>query len=493
MPDCELTATTNPPRHSHTPPKSCPATDPRRGQPAPDAAPDGVTHLPVDDVLPALHEALDRGPAVLHAPTGAGKTTRVPPALLDRVAGRVLVLEPRRVAARAAARRMAAERREKVGQTVGYRVRLDDRSGPATRLLVITDGILLGMLHSDPLLDGVDAVVFDEFHERRLDCDLALALMKELRELRPELLLVVMSATLDAEPVSRWLDGTVVRSSGRLHPVDTQYLPHASAAPLPTQVASAIRRALDKADGDILAFLPGVREIHRTATALGAVAGWEVLPLHGRLPAAEQDRAMAAGGRRIVLATNVAETSVTLPGVTTVVDAGWVKRLRVDPSTGLDRLVTERISKASADQRAGRAGRVRPGRCSRLWTAREHAQLAPFEEPEIRRVDLCGAALHVLRWGTAPDRLAWFEAPPPASLAGALTTLQELGLIDGGLTELGAVVARIPAHPRIARMLVEAHATGALPQAAAVAALLSDRDPVGRCPATHTAAADLAD
>ena len=450
--------------------------------------------LPVDAVIPELLAALDAGPVVLQAPTGAGKTTRVPPALLGRVGGQVIVLEPRRVAARAAARRMAAERGERVGATVGYRVRLDDRSGPDTRLLVVTEGVLLAMLQADPFLEAVGAVVFDEFHERRLDGDLALALVAELRSVREDLALVVMSATLDAAPVARWLGARVVTSAGRTHPITVSHVRHPSAASVADQAAAAIRDVLPDADGDVLVFLTGVREIHRTARALGQPAGWQVLPLHGRLSAEEQDRALAPGGRKIVLATNVAETSVTLPGVTTVIDAGWVKRSRLDASTGLDRLVQERVSVASADQRAGRAGRLRPGRCLRLWTEREHRTLDAHEAPEVARVDLAGAVLQVLRWGAEPTRFSWFEPPPAQALERALATLAELGAVDGsGLTPEGEQLGRLPVHPRLGRLLVEAHRRGAVREAATVAAVLSDRDPLGRRPARHASDSDLAD
>ncbi|HEX3129472.1 MAG TPA: helicase-related protein, partial [Thermoanaerobaculia bacterium] len=313
--------------------------------------------LPIDQVLPDLREALQESPsAVLIAPTGAGKTTRVPPALLDQVEGRIVMLEPRRIAARAAARRMAEEGDWRVGDEVGYQVRFDRKAGPSTRILVVTEGILVQMLQADPFLEGVGAVIFDEIHERSLHTDLSLAMARRVqREVRSDLKLLAMSATIDPGPISEYLDAPVIQSEGRLYPVEVRYLDRE------TPIATAVRRALTETTGDILVFLPGVGEIDRAAQTLAGEKDLAVLPLYGDLPAERQDEVLRPLTRRkVVLATNVAETSVTVEGVTAVVDGGLVRRMRYDPSTGLDRLELGKISRASADQRAGRAGRQGP-------------------------------------------------------------------------------------------------------------------------------------
>ncbi|HEV2855446.1 MAG TPA: ATP-dependent helicase HrpB [Thermoanaerobaculia bacterium] len=458
--------------------------------------------LPIDDVLPELIAAItasgDTPSAVLVAPPGAGKTTRVPPALLAAGIGggrRIVVLEPRRIAARAAARRMAEENGWTLGGEVGYQVRFERRAGPETRILVVTEGILVQMLQADPFLEEAGAVIFDEFHERSLQTDLSLAMARRVqREARPDLVLLAMSATLDPGPVAAFLGNCpTIESRGRLHPVDIQFIDRPDERPLPAQIASGVRRVLGGTSGDVLVFLPGVGEIQRCTEALAGLAAERnlaVLPLYGDLPAESQDAVLRpmssySAARKVVLATNVAETSITIDGVTAVVDSGLVRRLRFDPSTGLDRLEVGRVSRASADQRAGRAGRQAPGLCLRLWPAYENPALAERETPEIARVDLAGPALQLLAWGE-PDlgAFGWFEAPAPDSLAAALLLLKRLGAVDGrpghGVTSLGAAMARLPVHPRLARLLIEGHRAGRTREAALLAALLSERDPFPR-------------
>ena len=450
--------------------------------------------LPIDEALPELIAALRAGTgAVLIAPTGAGKTTRVPPALLAAGIGggrQIVMLEPRRIAARAAARRMAEEGGWTLGREVGYQVRFERRAGPETRILVVTEGILVQRLQADPFLEDVGAVIFDELHERSLQTDLSLAMARRVqREVRPDLRLLAMSATLDPGPVAAFLGNVpTVESRGRLHPVDILYIDRPDDRALPGQIAAGVRRVLDATPGDVLAFLPGAGEIQRSAEALQGLAaerGLAVLPLYGDLPAEQQDAVLRpAGQRKVVLATNVAETSITIDGVTAVVDSGQVRRLRFDPATGLDRLELGRVSRAAADQRAGRAGRQAPGICLRLWPAWEHAALPERETPEIARVDLAGPALQLLSWGE-PDLAAfdWFEAPDPAALEAALRLLRQLGALDGhGVTALGRTMARLPVHPRLARLLVEGHRLGHPREATLLAALLSERDPFPRSP-----------
>lgn len=452
-----------------------------------------LARLPIDDVLPELIDALRAHPAVvLKAPTGAGKTTRVPPALLDAgVAGegRVVVLEPRRLAARAAARRMAAERGERVGETFGYRVRMDRRESARTRVTVMTEGLLIRALQDDPFLEEVGAVVLDEFHERSVNADLALAMVwRVIQDVRPDLKLVVMSATLDPAPIARWLGGCpAVISEGRTYPVERQWLQRTPSGRPHAVAAMGVRRAVeDEPEGDVLVFLPGVPEIRRTQEEL---EDWardrriDVLPLYGALPSAEQDRALQAGPRqRVVLATNVAETSVTLEGIRTVVDTGLVKQLRYDPNIGLDRLERCWISKASAEQRAGRAGRLGPGRALRLWTEHAHRALPDRDAPEIERVDLAGVALELMAWGE-PDVAAfgWYHPPPSAALERALGVLRDLDAVDDrGITAVGRQLVALPTHPRLARLVYEGHRLGDPNTAALCAALLSERDPIRR-------------
>lgn len=438
--------------------------------------------LPIDDALPALLEAMDRhGRAVLVAPPGAGKTTRVPLALLDRVAGRILMLEPRRLAARAAAERLAQSLGEGVGGRVGYRMRGEAVAG--SRIEVVTEGILTRMIQSDPALEGVGCVIFDEFHERSLNADLGLALVWEARgALREDLAVLVMSATLDAEPVAAMLDGApVVTSEGRAFPVETRWLER----PLPAggRLADDAERLIAQAEaetrdtgGTILAFLPGEGEIRRVMAALSGT-GCELLPLYGALPAAAQRAALAPPGavRRIVLATAIAETSLTIPGVRVVVDAGRARRARFDPGSGMSRLVTERVSRAEAEQRRGRAGRVAPGICYRMWARAEEGAIPAFAPPEIAVADLAGLALDLAAWGAEAGDLAFLTPPPEGALAEARALLADLGALDkaGRITAHGRRLARLPLHPRLAHMLAVAG-----PAAADLAALLSDRDPL---------------
>jgi len=431
---------------------------------------------------------------VLIAPTGAGKTTRVPPALLAAGLGggrRIVMLEPRRIAARAAARRMAEENGWTLGGEIGYQIRFDRRAGPATKILVVTEGILVQMLQRDPFLEDVGAVVFDELHERNLQTDLSLAMARRVqREARPDLELVAMSATLDPGPVAAFLgDCPTIESRGRLYPIEISYLERSDERPLAVRISSGVRRILDATAGDVLVFLPGVGEIQRAAEALAGVAAERdlaVLPLYGDLPAERQDEVLRPLARRkVILATNVAETSITIDGVTGVVDSGLVRRLRFDPATGLDRLALSRVSRSSADQRAGRAGRQAAGICLRLWPAYEHATLPEREGPEIARVDLAGSALQLLAWGeTDLGAFGWFEAPAPEALAAALLLLRRLEAVDDhGVTSLGRTLSRFPVHPRLARLLVEGHRAGRTREAALLAALLSERDPFPRNPA----------
>lgn len=449
-----------------------------------------MNRLPIDDVLGELLTALrGHGAAVLVAPPGAGKTTRVPPAILDAGLageGRVVVLQPRRVAARASARRIAEERGAALGGEVGYRIRFEDRTGPTTRIEVLTEGLLTRRLQGDPFLEGVGCVVLDELHERSLHADLGLALLREVRrEARPDLRLVAMSATLDPGPVAAFLECPVVVAEGRTFPVEVAYDPLPDDRPLPQRCAAAARAELARAlssdlgAGHVLVFLPGVGEIERTAEALGPLAEADVLPLHGSLPGEAQDRALAPSPRpKVVLATNIAETSVTLEGVRAVVDSGLARVPRFDPAVGLERLESVRISRASADQRAGRAGRTGPGRCRRLWTESEQQGLRPAERPEVRRLDLTRAVLEIRGWGADPLTFEWFEAPEPETLARADGLLRRLGALsaDGVVTDLGRTLLALPLHPRLGRVVVAGHRAGCLADAATVAALVAERD-----------------
>ncbi|MGE0726081.1 MAG: ATP-dependent helicase HrpB, partial [Alphaproteobacteria bacterium] len=452
-----------------------------------------TSDLPIEAVLPAVVDALSHGRSVvLAAPPGAGKTTAVPPALLDtpwRGDGTILMLEPRRLAARAAARRMATLRGEEAGGTVGYRVRLDSRVGPATRIEVVTEGIYLRRIQGDPGLDGVAAVIFDEFHERSVDADLALALTLETRAaLRPDLRLVVMSATLDAGPLAALLgDAETIVAEGRMHPVDVVWAERPVDDARELRAADIARRALAERPGDVLVFLPGMAEIRRAERRLAETLDdpqVEVVPLHGDLAGAAQDRAVAPpppGHRRIVLATAIAETSLTIAGVRTVVDAGLRRSPRFDPRTGMTRLATLPVSAASAEQRRGRAGRVAPGVCHRLWTEAEHRGLAPFDPPEIAAADLAPLALELAQWGASdPGSLSWLDPPPAAAVARARLLLQRLDALDadGRPTAIGRRMGNLGVHPRLARMIVGAAGGGTGWTACRIAALVSERDPL---------------
>lgn len=475
-------------------PPPAPRPPARSAPPAPSAPParSALEPLPIDRVMGEVMAALaDRGAVVLRAPTGAGKTTRVPPAILDAgLAGhrKVVMLEPRRVAARAAARRIAAERGGTVGGEVGFRIRFERRESAATRILVVTEGVLLAMLQADPFLDEVGAIVFDELHERSLDADLALAMARRVRrEARADLRLVAMSATLVAAPIAAFLgDAPIVESGGRLHPVRLAFLDRPDPRPLPEQIAAGVKRVAAESTGQVLAFLPGVGEIRRTADLLAPWArerGLTIAPLYGDLPSAEQDAALAPGaGRKVVLATNVAESSVTVDGVEAVVDCGLARVLRYDPATGLDGLELTRISRSSADQRAGRAGRQRPGLCLRLWTELDDRTLVADDLPEVRRVDLAPAVLQLLAWGEAdPAAFEWLEPPSAEALTRARHLLADLGAtVDGRLAELGRAMARLPLHPRLARLVVAGHRLGTLGRATLAAAILAERDLVRR-------------
>jgi ATP-dependent helicase HrpB len=441
--------------------------------------------LPVDELIPRVLASLRERPTlVLEAPPGAGKTTRVPPALLE-LPGEVLVLEPRRLATRLAARRVAEERGERLGGVVGYQVRFEDVSSAATRLRFLTEGLLLRRLLGDPQLRGVGTVVLDEFHERHLATDLTLALLRRLQlTTRPDLRLVVMSATLEAAPVAKFLDAPSLRSEGRRFPVDLEYLPQPDERPLAAQVATAVRSLVKRGlDGDVLVFLPGSAEIEKARAALQGV-GPEVVRLHGDMPADEQDRAVSPGTRpKIILSTNVAESSVTVPGVIAVVDSGLARVASHAPWSGLPVLKVARISQASAAQRAGRAGRLRPGRCLRLYTRHDHDTRPHHDLPEVRRMDLAEAALTLHAAGIASlDGFGWFEAPEPAAAQAADALLRRLGAIDdaGAVTRTGERMLRFPLHPRLGRMLVEAELRGCVDEAAIVAASLGERDLTSR-------------
>ncbi|HZH30026.1 MAG TPA: ATP-dependent helicase HrpB [Pyrinomonadaceae bacterium] len=446
--------------------------------------------LPIDSLLPEIVESLRATPRlVVEAPPGAGKTTRIPPALLDAglaPGGEILILEPRRIAARLAARQVAAERGERVGEGVGYEVRFEKATGARTRLKYVTEGILMRRLLSDPQLSNVSVVILDEFHERHLEADFALALLKRLQQqTRPDLRIVAMSATLNAEPIARFLgDCPALRSEGRRFEVGVEHLTRPDDRPLAAQVQGAVRRLLDEGlDGDVLVFLPGASEIRRALEACAPLADafdLLALPLHGELSLAEQDRAVRPAARRkIILSTNVAESSVTIEGVVAVVDSGLARVAEHSPWSGLPAFSVGRISRASAVQRAGRAGRLRPGRALRLYTAQDFNARAPYDVPEILRSDLAAAALELHAHGVADlNSFDWFEAPPAHALAQAETLLQSLGALDAArkVTPIGRRMLRLPLHPRLARVVVEAEQRGVARAACAVAALLGERD-----------------
>lgn len=451
----------------------------------------------------AVREGLARHrDVVLQAPTGAGKSTIVPLALLDEAFlgnRKILMLEPRRLATRAVAARMASQRGESIGQTIGYRMRLDTRVSRATRVEVVTEGVLTRLLQEDPALEGVGCVIFDEFHERSVQADLGLALCLDARrQLAGTFRLLIMSATLAGERVAQLLgDAALVQVPGRAFPVTLQYLGRGlpllpggveagrDAQRLAQAMVRAAQLALDETSGDVLSFLPGVGEIRRTEAALAAAAlpaGVRVLSLYGQMNAAAQDAVLApspAGTRKLVLATNIAETSLTIPGITAVIDSGLARRSRFDPVTGMSRLDLERISRAASEQRCGRAGRVAPGMCYRLWGEGAQLSLAAVTTPEILEADLAPVALELARWGASDaTALAWLDAPPAAMLQQAQGLLARLGALDERcrLTALGRDMARLPVHPRLGAMLLASRALGAVPLAAQLAAVLSERD-----------------
>ncbi len=436
--------------------------------------------------LAEVQDALVRyGAVVVVAPPGSGKTTRVAPYLMEHAggAGRVVLLEPRRVAARAAARRIASKVKTTLGGLVGYQVRMDRVASADTRLIVATEGILVRMFEDDPLIEDVSTVIVDEFHERSIQADLSLAMARHVQvTARPDLGIVVMSATMDPGPVAHFLGGCpVVRCDGRLFPVTITHLARSRTGSLADAASDAVVSALERTEGHVLAFFPGVTEIRTALERLEAMKRPDarILPLYGDLLPTEQDAVLdPSGGRKVVLATNVAETSITVEGVTAIVDSGLVRTMRYDPRVGLDRLETGRVSRASATQRAGRAGRTGPGLCLRLYTEAEHALMREADEPEIRRADVTAAIMDVLAWGKDPCTFGWFEHPGANSIERALRTLSLLGAVeDGSLTPVGLAMSRLPLHPRLARLVVRGLALGVGADAVALAALLAERDP----------------
>jgi ATP-dependent helicase HrpB len=447
--------------------------------------------LPIKEALPALHEALAAHPAVLlEAPPGAGKSTVVPIALLHAPwlkGQKILMLEPRRIAARAVAMRMAALVGEPIGRTVGFRTRLETRVGRDTRIEVVTEGILTRMLQEDSALTGLGCVIFDEFHERNLNADLGLALCVESREnLREDLRLLVMSATLDMKPLVRLLgDAPIVSAQGRSFEVTTHYVPRRNDTHLELQVSQVVRAALQEHTGDVLCFLPGaaeIRRVQRTLQESDLNRNVRIMPLYGELEGAEQDAALAPAGpglRKIVLATSIAETSLTIEGIRVVIDSGMRRYSEFDPTTGMSRLVTGKVSQAAADQRRGRAGRLSAGDCYRLWSEGTHASLTPQTPPEILHADLAPLALELACWGTTDAAsLAWLDPPPAAPLAQARELLQQLEAIDAvkRVTAHGRILNKLGMHPRLAHMRIKAQDLGAERLACDLAAILSERD-----------------
>jgi ATP-dependent helicase HrpB len=450
--------------------------------------------LPIDDILPQVVSHLaTSGALVLKAEPGAGKTTRVPPAILDAglaslpsgKPGQIVVLQPRRVAARAAAARMSDERGTTLGADVGYRVRHEGRSSRSTRILVCTVGVFLRRLQDDPSIEDVAVVIFDEFHERSVDSDLALALTRQVKqEIRPDLAVIVMSATMDSAPIAAYLsDCPMIECPGRTFPIAIEYLPHPANQPTDRLAADGVERMIGRTAGDLLVFLPGVAEINRTQENLEAAAtrhNLSLMPLYGDMPLpAQQAVLQPCKLRKVVLATNVAETSLTIDGVTAVIDSGLARINRFDPGIGFNRLELSKISKASATQRAGRAGRTSPGSCLRLWSEREQHMLADFELPEIERLELSECVLQLMAWGERDVyAFPWFEKPPLAAIEKALILLERLGATSAGaLTDLGRAMSRLPLQPRLARLLLEGARLGQPEGAALCAALLSERPP----------------
>ncbi len=465
--------------------------------------------LPIDNVLPQLIDYLSTaGAVVLQAEPGAGKTTRVPPAILDaglsmlenNRAGQIIVLQPRRAAARAAAARMSEERGTVLGADIGYRVRHEGSSSRDTRILVCTEGVYLRRLQDDPSIETTAVVIFDEFHERSVNSDLALALtMQVRRELRPDLRLLVMSATLDTAPVSAFLDNCpVVESPGRTYPITVEYLQFSTDSTTDKLAAQGVSRMLPESRGNVLVFLPGVGEIRKTADILQPIAAAEnlaVKPLYGEMSLADQMAVLRPGGQRmIVLSTNVAETSLTIDGVDTVIDTGFARVNRYDSSVGINRLTLSRISKASANQRAGRAGRTSAGRCLRLWSEREQLSMPDFDLPEIERLEMSECVLQLLAWGEKDvHAFPWFESPSEEAVNRALELLDRLDAIqEGKLTEIGRAMERFPLHPRLARLLIEGARLGQRERAALCAAVLSERSPFKK-PEAYAKAHDRTD
>ena len=456
--------------------------------------------FPIQQVLPELKNALAIGSAVLAAPPGSGKTTIVPLTLLDEpwLAGsKILILEPRRLAARAAAGRMASLLGESIGQTVGYQIRFDRQISAATRIEVLTEGILTRRLQSDPEQKGVGLIIFDEFHERSIHADLALALCLDLCQLREDLRLLVMSATLETSSVAALLgDAPIITGEGKSHEVTIEYLQRPPAGRISTTTAAGLRRVVESQSGDVLAFLPGTGEIKEVQRLLGddsAFADMLISPLFGDLSQTDQDLAILpdpAGRRRVILATAIAETSLTIEGISSVVDSGWSRRPSFDPGNGLSRLTTVRVSRGSADQRAGRAGRLGPGYCLRLWTRDQQHSLPPFHPPEIISVDLAGLALELALWGVSePGELRWLDPPREGPFHQALELLRSLAAITaaGRITATGRQLAALPVHPRLGHMLLMAEKSGHGSLACDIAAILAERDPFRRGAATPSA------
>lgn len=449
---------------------------------------DSANHLPVYSALREILAASQTGGAIVISPPGSGKTTLVPPAYLDdpSISGHVFLLQPRRLAARAVARRIAWLRGGKLGEEIGYQVRFDNRTGPSTRLIVATTGVLLRKLASDISMAGIDVVVLDEFHERTVELDLTLGMLRRIQQtIRPDLRIVVMSATIDAKPVARILgDVPTIDVPGKLFPVDVRYLRRPDQRELEQQVADAADDAIEQTTGHILVFLPGVGEIMRCAQALAPLAqrkGLEVMPLYGELPFEQQDRVLEPSEKRkLILSTNIAETSLTIEGVTAVIDSGFARQMQYYAEVGLPRLERVAISKASADQRCGRAGRLMPGVCWRLWQPASHLARIDHEIPEVLRSDLAGPILFLLHWGEREvGHFPWIDPPNDDAIRLALRLLRMLGGIDDNenLTSLGRQMVQMPAHPRLARLLIAGAKRGVLHEAALAAALLSERDP----------------
>lgn len=461
-----------------------------------------MTPLPVDSLLPKLQTCLrTRNAVIVEAPPGSGKTTRIAPSLLDSSdygpKRRVYLLQPRRVAAKATAQRIAQERNVAIGKEVGYQVRFDSKVSASTALVVATEGILLRRIAADPTIEEIGAVVLDEFHERSLNADLLLGMLRRIQQLvREDLKLILMSATLDVRPLEAFLDAPVLKTTGTLHPVEIKYRPPRPRQKIAEHVAETVGLTVQQTDGDMLVFLPGIGEISQTERLLrrqSELQDFAVMALHGSMPLEQQAKVLRAGPqRRIILSTNVAETSLTIEGIQTVIDSGQVRVLRFNPAIGLDRLCLEANSQSSATQRTGRAGRLESGACIRLWDEKSHRIRPQHLDAEIRRVDLASAVLQLYHWGERPSDFPWFEAPRDKAVATAAQLLEKLGALQNGrITELGRQLAQLPVSPRLARMLIESQRligsnpfqadpqtqTEIVEAIALVAALLSERDP----------------